>query len=367
MGGSPDISGKHMTGRMTPAETKAKGCSLDFYEKFDTPIEGSWCSFRGKRMLMTERLEIVAAEREDDRAGLAHEITEAFWKSSFHQALDLSQRPNAPQSGNAGMPEVVQASRLRTTGAADSTVRLFLTFMAAMDRARDADRLWSSGTDAYASSPWIFDPDEIVQRSYTDLADVLRDHKVSQRHMPDTAAWRTIAETLTERNAAPDVYTAIVDGQGDAEKLLRARTTKTASGTSRLPYLAGPKVGPMWIRMLAWPGNADITSLSALPVAVDVQVRKITEYLGVADTGSLDLDEARRIIQDAWQLEIVDGGTIGPPQLGGTAAALDPALWFYAKWGCTWCEHENAQLPISDACRSCRFPNRQPTSIEAKR
>lgn len=46
-----------------------------------------------------------------------------------------------PKPGWDGMPEVVATARLRQLGASEPQVRLFLTFNAAMDRARDADVL----------------------------------------------------------------------------------------------------------------------------------------------------------------------------------------------------------------------------------
>ena len=41
--------------------------------------------------------------------------------------------------------------------------------------------------------------------------------------------------------------------------------------------LAGPKVGPMWVRMLTVPGGAEIRGIEVLPGAADVQVRKVAE------------------------------------------------------------------------------------------
>lgn len=40
-------------------------------------------------------------------------------------------------------------------------VGLFLTFTAAMDRARDADRLWANSARLFDDEPWVFDPAEI--------------------------------------------------------------------------------------------------------------------------------------------------------------------------------------------------------------
>jgi hypothetical protein len=256
------------------------------------------------------------------------------------------------------MPEVVVADRLRNQGASDADVRLFLTFTAAMDRARDADALWFAAERLFLAERWTFSPRDVVARSLTELADVLRAHRVSQRHGPDAAAWRVIAESLADAPAVPSVHAAIVEGEGDAHRLLSDLATQSPGGTDRFPFLRGPKVGPMWVRMLAFPGSAKICSLNVVPVAVDVQVRKVTEYLGVADTGGLDLELARPRIQAAWASDVAAHGAAGPEALEGTQAALDPALWFWAKWGCTRCGRAGRKLPIGEACGACRFPAR---------
>jgi hypothetical protein len=93
-------------------------------------------------------------------------------------------------------------------------------------------------------------------------------------------------------------------------------------------------------------------------VAVDVQVRRVSEYLRVAQTAGLDLEAARPIIQKAWHEQVRRGGTEGPAGLSGTDCALDPALWFWGKWGCSFCEQARVKTPIGEACARCRFPSR---------
>jgi hypothetical protein len=66
-------------------------------------------------------------------------------------------------------------------------------------------------------------------------------------------------------------------------------------------------------------------------VAVDVQVRKVTEYLGVTEIEHLDLDRARPLIQRAWANAVASGGAVGPDGIAGSAAALDPALRSWVK------------------------------------
>jgi hypothetical protein len=254
------------------------------------------------------------------------------------------------------MPECVAATAVRERGGTDVDVRLVVTFTAAMDRARDADRLWAAAVCLHESSPWVFHPESVSEASLFDLADALRTARVTQRHGQDAAAWRMIAESLVQRDRAPAVHDAIYAGLGDARDLLAALRRTTASGTDLFPFLRGPKVGPMWVRMLAVPGSAQISSLEVVPVAVDVQVRRVTEYLGVTETASLDLEVARPIIQAAWHEQVRRGGTEGPGPLAGTDSALDPALWFWGKWGCSACERAATKMPIAEACALCHFP-----------
>jgi len=293
---------------------------------------------------------------------LARAITQVFVSGD----LDLSARQDAPTPGWRGMPEVAAAEALRECGASDVEVRLLLTLTMALDRARDADRLWARSAKLHVDEPWAFVPDEVVRRPLGELMDVLRSHGVSQRHTADAAAWRVICETLADTGRAPVVRAAVYDGHGDAEQLLAAVQDETPAGSPLFPLLRGPKIRAVWVRTLAEPGGAEIASLSVLPVAVDVQVRKVTEYLGVTDTQGVPLDEARPVIQEAWTRLVTMGGTDGPRSLAGTAAALDPALWFFGKWGCTTCERRRRRIPISRVCDACCYAGTPPLACGDK-
>lgn len=268
--------------------------------------------------------------------------------------LDLSTRPNAPEISWNGMPEVAMAAKLRAIGAANTEVRLFLTFTSALDRARDATSLWTKSAQLFNQVRWPFSPEAVADRPIADLRAVLQGYGVSQRHGPDARGWRRIALTLSDPTLVPHLRRAIYEGTGDTNTLLKELQSQK-DREPLLPFLRGPKVSPMWVRMLAYPGEATITSLDTLPVAVDVQVKKVTEYLGVTDTIKQPLEKVRADIQARWAKDVRMGGAEGPATLKNTCAALDPALWFYAKWGCTWCERRRRKDPISEVCQSCRL------------
>jgi hypothetical protein len=286
-----------------------------------------------------------------DIHSVVKELTSGFARGSW----DLSLRNRTPSSGWDVLPECEAAASIREQGASDSEVRVFLTLVCALDRAREADQLWHGAASLYRRARWVFDPKSVTASRFGSLRDELVSSGVSQRHMPDTAAWRLINEALLDEKSFPSIHEAIHAGKGDATVLKQELHAKTGTGQSCFPFLSGPKVSEMWPRMLVAPGRAVIRNAHSIPVAVDVQVRKVTEYLGITNTDRMSLDAARPIIQQAWNAGAE--AAVGPDGIAGTAAAIDPAVWFFGKWGCTFCERAGRRMPISPLCNQCRFSN----------
>ena len=86
-----------------------------------------------------------------------------------------------------------------------------------------------------------------------------------------------------------------------------------------------------------------------------MQVRKVTEYLGATETAGRDLEDVRAAIQETWARGVAAHGAAPPEGLADTPGALDPALWFFGKWGSTYCQRAGQRMPISPLCAECRF------------
>jgi hypothetical protein len=69
----------------------------------------------------------------------------------------------------------------------------------------------------------------------------------------------------------------------------------------------------------------------------------------------MGLDDARPLIQRACAADVAEHGAEGPGPLDGTPAALDPALWFWAKWGCRFSQAAGEKLPIGAPCAPAAF------------
>lgn len=285
-----------------------------------------------------------------DSRRLAEMVTNDFYDGQ----LDLSARGMGRNDAWAQMPEVECVKEIRRDPQiTDRDVRLFLTFIMAMDRARDAVRLWHAGANLFQEHPQVFDPTYVSGISPTILGARLSESGVSQRHGPDTEAWRRIGQSLATGGGA--VCRVIDEGVGDAKQLLRELQTRDRAGRPRFPMLRGPKVGPVWIRILASPGGAQIDRIHTIPVAVDVHVRRVTENLKVTNTQGVELSKGKPEIQSAWREAVSTAKIDGPAGITGTCAALDPALWFFGKYGCSYCEKERRRVPIGSACNHCQL------------
>ena len=282
-------------------------------------------------------------------------VAKAIASDFYADRLDLSARDVVPGSIWPRMPEVECVTLLRVSGASHQTMHLFLTFIAAMDRARDATRLWNNGVELFQSCPVLFEPAETSATPLSILCERLSQFGVSQRHGPDSSAWHVIARSLAEGG---NPVSRVVDcGVGNAGELLRYLTyqcQRTVS-LSVTQILRGPKVGPMWVRMLFAPGAAAIDDMNIIPVAVDVHVRRVTGNLGVVDALGMSEGKARHVNQDAWRAAVARTRIGGPPGITDTCAALDPALWLFGKFGCRHCESVPQRYPLAVRASTVSF------------
>ena len=161
-------------------------------------------------------------------ARLAELIADSF----YGDGLDMSARDEATAGTWFEMPEVGAVRRLRDLQASDREVRLFLTFVSAVDRMRDASRLWRAAATLYESRPDLFEPTEVARVPVSKLREVLSSAEVSRFHKPDSEAWKRIAVSLVEENGP--TRQVIKEGKGDAREVA-GRLTEQTSRKGLLP------------------------------------------------------------------------------------------------------------------------------------
>ncbi len=286
-----------------------------------------------------------------DYSKIAGLIAEDFYKGRF----DLSKRRNVTSASSwSSMPHVECVKYLRESGATDLTVLLFITFIAAVDRGRDSEKVWWNGLELLEQHPEVFDPLALFNVSVDGLAELMSENNLSHKDKSEPQVWLRIARTITLESHCP-VSRAIYGNSVDAKHLLEDLGTRGEDGDNRFPNLSGQKTGSVWIRMLASPGGAKILHLDRLPVTVDSYVGLATENLGMTRKSSLDPNKDAAYIQSVWQSAVSNSDFEAPEEIRNTCAGLDPALSFFSKYGCGHCTKAGNPVRIGIACNHCRL------------
>lgn len=165
---------------------------------------------------------VVSDPRVQETARLAELIADSF----YGEGLDLLGGEKAPAGIWYQMPEVGAIRFLRELHASDREMRLFLTFVSAVDRMRDANRLWKAAADLYGSRPDLFEPTEVALMRVSEFREVLSSAGVSRFHTTDSDAWKRIAVSLVDEIGP--TRRVIEDGEGDARELLADVQSKRA-------------------------------------------------------------------------------------------------------------------------------------------
>lgn len=252
------------------------------------------------------------------------------------------------------MPHVECVNYLRESGASDRTILLFITFIAAIDRGKDSEKVWWGGLELFDSNPEVFDPLALLNISVEELTVLMNESNVSHKNAQDPQAWLGIAQTIALESHCP-VSRVIYGNSVDVKNLLKDLGTRGDDGRNRFPLLSGRKTGSIWIRMLSSPGGAKIAHLERLPITVDSYVSRATENLSMAKKDNLDPTKDAAYIQSVWQSAVSSAEFEAPEAIRNTCAGLDPALSFFSRYGCGHCAKTGSPVRIGIACNHCKL------------
>ena len=202
---------------------------------------------------------------------------------------------------------------------------LFLTFTVAIDYLRDASQLWQASRLAFENpaTRFLFEPHRVAPMSHEDLMHWLKRLDVSRKHGPDAETWHAVGSILSQQFGG-DVLQLVASCDFDATCILRT----IRQGATRVRFLSGDKIGPLWVRMLHDNGRLPLENMNRLPIPVDVHVARATLAVGgIIGAGLIDAGELYRAIQELWEQACA-----GKPYY---ALRLDEPLWQQSRLGCT--------------------------------
>ena len=245
---------------------------------------------------------------------------------------------------------------------------LFITLTVSIDYQRDAPALWESSRRIFDDSEmkYLFVPKLLHETPFNKIVVDMQKHELSKKPQKDANIWRIVGVTFYKKWGG-DPRNFLQDCHWDSSIILARLRSDTHLYNGRLvsdyPYLRGPKIGPLWLRMLR--DNVGITQLKNLehvPIPVDIHIARATLTTGIVRGHFRGrLDEVFEYIRKAW-FESVKGLSIKNRAM--IALDVDELLWHLSKYGCSKRHKITGHCPVYDRCEAKDFCIKGQVKIE---
>lgn len=258
--------------------------------------------------------------------------------------------------GKTDMPEDIRPSGV-LKGSLEHI--LFITLTVSIDYQRDAPTLWKSSRETFKDpkTRYLYKPESLHETPFRQIIENMQKYKLSKKPHKDANIWRTVGSTFYKKWKG-DPRNFLKDCNWDSLTILKRLKNDSHLYNKRripdFPYLRGPKIGSLWLRMLR--DNVGITkliNLQRVPIPVDIHVARATLATGVV-RGKFKggLDELFEYIRKAW-FESVKDLTIKKKDI--IALDLDEPLWHLSKYGCANRDKINGHCPVYSRCDAKEF------------
>jgi len=235
----------------------------------------------------------------------------------------------------------------------------FITLTVSIDYQRDAPSLWESSRKTFddPETRYLFNPRLLHETPFNKIIEDMQKYKLSKKPRKDAYIWRTIGITFYKKWGG-DPFKFFAGCSWDSVAILKRLRTDThlynGMQVPDYPYLRGPKIGPLWLRMLGtMVGISQLSNLEKVPIPVDIHVARATLATGVVrGRFSGKLDEVFEDIRNVW-FESVKGLRVKNREM--IALDVDEPLWHLSKYGCTMRDKTTGNCPVYDRCEAKEF------------
>jgi hypothetical protein len=236
---------------------------------------------------------------------------------------------------------------------------LFITQTVAIDYQRDANQLWAASRNTYqdTSTRYLYDPASLHEAPPGKIISDMQKHSLSKKAKKDAFIWRTAGITFYKKWQGSPINFLESCGWDSLMILQRLRDDTHLYNGKLLPdypYLRGPKIGPLWLRMLRDNvGIAKLKNLDRIPIPVDIHVARASLTTGVVRGNYRGrLEDIFEYIREAWfestkDLSVRDRDMI--------ALDVDEPLWHLSKYGCTKRDVLTGKCPVFSVCEAQDF------------
>lgn len=217
--------------------------------------------------------------------------------------------------------------------------RCFISFTVAIDYMRDAPTLWNNSRLTFSDpeTNYLFFPKKIELTGFEKVVKDMQKHGLSQRPERDANIWHTLGITFSSKWGG-DPINFIEGCNWDAikilEHLIKDRHFANETLITDFPNLRGPKIGPLWIRMLRDNvGISKLINLDKVPIPIDIHIARATITTGVLKGQYRgNLGKLFPEIRSAWAESIKELSIKSRPMI---VLDIDEPLWTLSKYGCS--------------------------------
>lgn len=186
--------------------------------------------------------------------------------------------------GRTDMPEDITPNSV-IRGSLDHI--LFITLTVSIDYQRDAPSLWESSRKTFddPETRYLFDPKLLYETPSKKIGEDMQKYKLSKKPQKDANIWQTVGVTFYKKWRG-DPRNFLQDCNWNSSLILRRlkddKHIYSGRQVSDYPYLRGPKIGPLWLRMLRDNvGIAQLENLENVPIPVDIHIARATLATGI--------------------------------------------------------------------------------------
>jgi hypothetical protein len=247
----------------------------------------------------------------------------------------------------------------------------FITFTVAIDYMRDAPTLWNNSRQTYLDpeTRYLFFPNDVEHTSFEKVVKDMQKHGLSKKPERDANIWHTIGTSFA-RKWGGDPLNFVKSNEWDSLKILEHLIIDNHVTNGALlpdfPNLRGPKIGPLWIRMLRDNiGLSQLVNLDKVPLPIDIHIARATLTTGIL-TGSYHGNLAKLFpeIRAVWKESIRGLSIKGRPMI---VLDVDEPLWHLSKYGCSGNRDKISGIcSVKYRCEAMDFCVRGRVSVENK-
>ena len=231
---------------------------------------------------------------------------------------------------------------------------LFITLTVSLDYMRDATVLWENSRKTFEDpkTRYLFEPRSLAKTHSKKIIEDMKKYGLAKRPNKDSEIWKTIGTTF-ENKWYGNPLKFLEKSNWDSLTILKHLKNDNHLYENKklidFPFLRGPKIGPLWLRMLR--DNVGITkikNLDKVPIPVDIHIARASLATGVV-CGEFEgkLNDLFKLIREAW-FESIKGIKINGRDM--IALDVDEPLWHLSKYGCTQRDKISGMCPAYNKC-----------------